>query len=476
MDREQEVIRRITSQFSFRRHFPHQVKAATGATRAGDEPRLDYRRFDFVTIDGEDSKDFDDAVCCLRNGNGWILRVAIADVSSYVAAGSPLDKEARIRATSVYFPNHVIPMLPPVLSEDKCSLIPNADRKCLVCEIHIGDDGVIRQYRIARALIRSRQRLTYRQVDRLLKQQHPAISVLGHCAEALQAHRARRGALFFEAPEVSLRLNGNSDNAVSIRYRTFSHKIIEEAMLAANVCAADFLYRHGAHGLYRIHDQPKPEAVRHLAKVLAAIGVDVPTIRLASDFLPILNVKNERLAPAALGVKVISSINRARYQPDPSGGHFGLALRRYTHFTSPIRRYPDLLVHRIINAILSGQTPPDVDYATVGRHCTETEQQSDKAQWHVKNVFACVLAKKYIGAVFPGHITGVCDFGVFVYVPSRALDGLVRISDINGYFRYHADIEQLSSAGGRRYHIAQKVRVKLVAVNEQKGRANFIFV
>ena len=371
---------------------PHEFsRKATAAARAmpdtvKDEDiqgRRDLRELPFVTIDGETAKDFDDAVVCRKEGKGFRLWVAIADVSHYVHHGDALDIEARERGTSVYFPRRVIPMLPEKLSNGLCSLNPNVDRLAVVCEMAITPRGELARYEFYSAAFRSSARLTYTQVwndlsggraDENLQNLNAVFQVLGEA-------RIRRGAIDFETVETRMIFDpkGKIEKIVA-EARNDAHRIIEECMLAANVCAGGFLAEHAHPALYRVHDVPSAEKVAALRDFLAEIGLQLPggEIPRPRDYAQLLEKIRKRPDFTLLQTILLRSLKQAVYSPN-NLGHFGLAFDSYVHFTSPIRRYPDLLVHRAIKALLARKRYEGIDWEALGRHCSETERRADDA-------------------------------------------------------------------------------------------------
>ncbi|OGA41669.1 MAG: ribonuclease R [Betaproteobacteria bacterium RIFCSPLOWO2_12_FULL_68_19] len=459
---------------------PHEFsRKATAAARAmpdtvKDEDiqgRRDLRELPFVTIDGETAKDFDDAVVCRKEGKGFRLWVAIADVSHYVHHGDALDIEARERGTSVYFPRRVIPMLPEKLSNGLCSLNPNVDRLAVVCEMAITPRGELARYEFYSAAFRSSARLTYTQVwndlsggraDENLQNLNAVFQVLGEA-------RIRRGAIDFETVETRMIFDpkGKIEKIVA-EARNDAHRIIEECMLAANVCAGGFLAEHAHPALYRVHDVPSAEKVAALRDFLAEIGLQLPggEIPRPRDYAQLLEKIRKRPDFTLLQTILLRSLKQAVYSPN-NLGHFGLAFDSYVHFTSPIRRYPDLLVHRAIKALLARKRYEGIDWEALGRHCSETERRADDASRDVENWLKCYYMRDHVGGVFAGTITGVVPFGLFVTLDEYFVDGLVHISELGrDYFQYDGARHMLlGERTGKRFRLADRMTVKLVRVD-----------
>jgi ribonuclease R len=468
---------------------PHEFsKKAVAAARAypdsiqpsDTENRRDLRDLHFVTIDGETARDFDDAVVAKREGKGFRLWVAIADVSHYVRNGDPLDLEARERGTSVYFPRRVIPMLPEKLSNGLCSLNPNVDRLAMVCELAISPRGEMGRYEFYPAVFRSRARLTYTEVWQKISSGKPPenLAILHDVFKVLLAARTERGAIDFETVETRMLFDpkGKIERIVA-EPRNDAHRLIEECMLAANVCAGKFLAEAGHPALYRVHDVPAAEKVEALRQFLAELGLQLPggQVPRPKDYAQLLERIRKRPDFALLQTILLRSLKQAMYSPS-NVGHFGLAFEAYVHFTSPIRRYPDLLVHRAIKAVLQKKQYSGVDWEALGRHCSETERRADDASRDVENWLKCYYMRDHVGKTFSGSITGVTAFGVFVTLDEYFVDGLVHISELGrDYFQFDAARHMLlGERTKKRFRLADRMTVKLVRVDLETRKMDLV--
>jgi len=468
---------------------PHQFskRALAAAHALPDEVRSedlhgrkDLRELHFVTIDGETARDFDDAVFCRREGKGFRLWVAIADVSHYVRHGDALDVEARERGTSVYFPRRVIPMLPEKLSNGLCSLNPQADRLAMACEMEITPTGEVSGYKFYPAVIRSHARLTYTEAwERLSsKTAKEHLAILYDVFKVLLGQRERRGAIDFETVETRMVFDARDKiEKIVPEPRNDAHRLIEECMLAANVCAGNFVAEHAHPVLYRVHDVPSAEKVSALRAFLAELGLQLPggEIPRPADYAQLLQRIRKRPDFALLQTILLRSLKQAVYSPN-NAGHFGLAFDAYVHFTSPIRRYPDLLVHRAIKAILARKRYDGVDWEGLGRHCSETERRADDASRDVENWLKCYYMRDHVGGTFSGTITGVAPFGLFVTLDDYFVDGLVHISELGrDYFQYDdARHMLLGDRTGMRYRLADRMTVKLVRVDIEQRKMDLV--
>jgi ribonuclease R len=457
------------------------------------DERTDLRKLQLVTIDGESARDFDDAVYCEEaEQGGWRLWVAIADVSSYVDVDSPLDQEARLRGTSVYFPEHVVPMLPHRLSDGLCSLAPNEDRLCMVCEMTIGVDGVVSNSRFYEAVMCSHRRLTYEDVADLLGMEGRQADAQLHddCAgllgvleslyrlyKTLAKRRRSRGAIDFDATEYQFSFD-EQDLAISALpvQRHDAHRLIEECMLAANVAAARFLGEHKLHAPYRVHPPPTEESVEQLRNFLKPLGFNLPPSIATGDIQKILKRMRSRPEEPLVHMTVLRAMSKAVYTTD-NIGHFGLCYESYTHFTSPIRRYPDLLVHRAIRSVIRKQDAAQLfpyGAGQMSRLCEENsaaERRADEACRTVSKQLACSAMTKRLGDQFDGIITGVTHYGLFVHLSSYGVDGLAHISDMRGMFVYQPHRQRLiSREGSRTYRLGDKVKVLLARIQPAEAK------
>ncbi|MEY4977899.1 MAG: ribonuclease [Pseudomonadota bacterium] len=491
--------------------------------------RIDLRDVPLVTIDGEDARDFDDAVYCepakVGRSKGWRLLVAIADVSHYVQNGSAIDVDAYDRATSVYFPRRVIPMLPEKLSNGLCSLNPDVERLCMVCDMLINAKGELHAYQFYPAVMFSHARFTYTEVAAILQntrgpeaaQRQALVPHLLHLHDvyrALLQARQQRGAVDFETVETQIVCDesGRIEKIVP-RTRNDAHKLIEEAMLSANVCAADFISRSKHTGLYRVHEGPPPDKQETLRNYLKTMGVaqtisDQPH---PSEFQHIAQATKDRPDAQQIHTMLLRSMQQAIYTP-VNEGHFGLAFDAYTHFTSPIRRYPDLLVHRVIKAILVGQRyalpalplpgeahaklskrlasrvkPPvagktvkktsadTLSWQAAGLHCSANERRADEASRDVEAWLKCKYMRDHLGEVFSGMVSAVTSFGLFVTLESLYVEGLVHITELGGeYFRFDEARQELrGERTGIRYTLGSRVQVQVSRVDLDGRRIDF---
>jgi len=487
------ALRKHELPFEFGKAAKEQTRRLPDKVRKMDwKGREDLTALPLVTIDGETARDFDDAVYCERQGRGFRLVVAIADVSHYVTVGSALDGEAYDRGNSVYFPRRVIPMLPEKLSNGLCSLNPQVERLCMVCDMAISQTGVIKQYRFYPAVMFSKARLTYNQVAAALYENDPAaLEVVGGLLPHLQnldklfrvllKARAKRGAIDFETQETRMVFdeNGKIEKIVP-ESRNDAHRLIEECMLAANVCASEFLQGQEHPALYRVHEGPTPEKLAKLRDFLGEFGLQLGGGEepKAGDYARLLESIKGRPDLQLLQTVMLRSLRQAVYSPD-NVGHFGLAYEAYTHFTSPIRRYPDLLVHRAIKAALLGQqyTPAQEngDWDAIGMHCSMTERRADEADRDVENWLKCYYMQDRIGEEFEGSVSAVVPFGLFVALHDVFVEGLVHISDLGSDY-FHFDDAQHALVGertGQRYRLSDQVRVQLVRVNMEASKIDF---
>jgi len=487
------ALRKHELPFEFGKAAKEQTRRLPDKVRKMDwKGREDLTALPLVTIDGETARDFDDAVYCERQGRGFRLVVAIADVSHYVTVGSALDGEAYDRGNSVYFPRRVIPMLPEKLSNGLCSLNPQVERLCMVCDMAISQTGVIKQYRFYPAVMFSKARLTYNQVAAALYDNDPAaLEIVGGLLPHLQnldklfrvllKARAKRGAIDFETQETRMVFDDNGKiEKIIPESRNDAHRLIEECMLAANVCASEFLQGQEHPALYRVHEGPTPEKLAKLRDFLGEFGLQLGGGEepRAGDYARLLESIKARPDLQLLQTVMLRSLRQAVYSPE-NVGHFGLAYEAYTHFTSPIRRYPDLLVHRAIKAALLGQhyTPAQEngDWEAIGMHCSMTERRADEADRDVENWLKCYYMQDRIGEEFEGSVSAVVPFGLFVALHDVFVEGLVHISDLGSDY-FHFDDAQHALVGertGQRYRLSDQVRVQLVRVNMEASKIDF---
>jgi len=458
--------------------------------------RKDLRDLPLVTIDGADARDFDDAVYCERRKSGWRLVVAIADVSAYVSTDSALDQSAQERGTSVYFPGRVVPMLPEALSNGLCSLNPKVDRLCMVCEMSIDAEGKITRSRFYSGLMRSAARLTYDEVAGMLIDADPGLiekhrDLLGHLQElyalyqVLAAARRRRGAIDFETTETKIQFDeaGKIDCIVPL-VRNDAHRIIEECMIAANIATARFLRRHKMPFLYRIHEQPDNEKITDVRAFLAELGLKLAggETLSAKNFATLMRKIRDRPDRHLIETVLLRSLKQAQYSPD-NVGHFGLAHEHYAHFTSPIRRYPDLLVHRAIRHVLEKKRVSEFAYdhgrmVALGDHCFMTERRADEAVRDAEDWLKCEYMLDKVGEEFDGLITGVASFGFFVELESIYAQGLVHVSSLaNDYYHFDAPKHRLvGERSGQTFRLADPVRIRVVRVDLDDRKIDFELV
>ncbi|GGA14112.1 ribonuclease R [Dyella caseinilytica] len=466
-------------------------------TAAEREGRTDLRKLPLVTIDGADARDFDDAVYAEpKRGGGWRLVVAIADVSHYVRIGSALDKEAYERSTSTYFPGFVVPMLPETLSNGICSLNPKVERLCMVCDMQVDASGEVVKSKFYDAVMRSHARLTYDKVWQAIGLQDadarhevadvlPQLENLHALYKAMAEQRRRRGAIDFETPEVKFRLDQTGEvEAVGAVQRNDAHKLIEECMIAANVQAALFLSKRKIPALYRAHEPPPVEKYEDLQQFLREFKLRMPPVEEVTpgDFADVLRMVQDRPERELIQSVLLRSQSMAAYQPD-NRGHFGLALEAYAHFTSPIRRYPDLLVHRAIRYALTGGKPSAYEYtdaamAAMAVHCSQRERRAEEAERDVDERFRCAWMAKHVGEEFEGTVTGVTSFGLFVELEESKVSGLVHISQLSNDY-YHFDPVRHLLKGertGLQFRLGDHVCVQVLRASLEDRKIDFRLV
>ncbi len=456
--------------------------------------RLDLRKTPLVTIDGEDARDFDDAVYCEHTGKHWRLLVAIADVSHYVKENQALDKEAIERGTSVYFPDNVIPMLPKVLSNGLCSLNPKLDRLCMVCEIHIKDDGSVLSYQFHEAVMHSAARLTYTDMaamvvdqDAPLRKKHKKIiqhlDNLYKLYHVLKKQRQLRGAINFETTETQIKFGENRKiESIHPTERNDAHKLIEECMILANVCAAKFLEKHKIPAPHRSHPEPKSEKIKDLREFLGGLGLSLAggekpePIHYAELMNQVVDRQDAHLVQAVL----LRSLSQATYTAEPTG-HFGLSLEHYAHFTSPIRRYPDLLVHRAIRHILQNKTSKGFAYSfeemeRLCEHCSITERRAEDATRDVTAWLKCEYMLDKVGETFKGVITTATSFGIFIELDDIYIEGLIHISALaSDYYHFDAAKHQLVGENThKRYRVGDSIEILVSRVDLDDRKVDFV--
>ncbi|MEK7991078.1 MAG: ribonuclease R [Thiotrichaceae bacterium] len=453
--------------------------------------REDLREMPFVTIDGEDARDFDDAVYCEPRGRGWLLKVAIADVSTYVKPSSALDIEAKNRGNSVYFPEQVVPMLPEALSNGLCSLQPNVDRLCLICEMSIDMFGRNRRTRFYEAVICSSARLTYNQVAKVLdgdSSDFPNPEVLPHVKHLnklyrlLQNRRKKRGAIDFETVETRIIFDEQRkiDKIIPV-IRNDAHKLIEEMMLAANVATAEWLDKHEIPFLYRIHEPPTEERLKDVRLFLGKLGLSFPAKGTpeVKHFARLLDKISKRPDLRLIQTVLLRSMKLAIYSTE-NKGHFGLSFDSYTHFTSPIRRYPDLMVHRAIKHCLQGRSAKKFLYSEnemqlLGEQCSMTERRADEATREVVSWLKCEYMQNKVGEDYEGIVTAVTPFGIFVELDDLFVEGLVHVTALGDDYFHYDPIGQrmLGEASGVCYRLSDRLKVKVVRVNLDDKKIDF---
>lgn len=496
--------------------WPDAVKAEAAAipaeVREEDKyQRVDVRHLPFVTIDGEDARDFDDAVLCERRKGGWRLYVAIADVSHYVNINSALDAEARLRGNSVYFPDFVVPMLPEALSNGLCSLNPNVDRLCMVCEINISDHGRVTGYQFYEAVMRSHARLTYNEVADILasddaqqplRKKHnalvPHLELLYKLYQCLRVAREERGAIDFETVETRIVFNAERkiERIVPV-HRNDAHKLIEECMLCANVCAAKFLEKHQLSGLYRVHEGPAEQKLTNLREFLGELGLGLGggLTPDSGEYQQLLQAIQGRPDANMIQTIMLRSLRQAMYQVE-NKGHFGLGYEAYTHFTSPIRRYPDLLVHRAIRSVIRSKTPSAnvhradgivllkkheiypysvSDMVMLGEQCSMAERRADEATRDVISWLKCEYLRDQVGSIYEGLISAVTGFGLFVELKDLYVEGLVHVSSLpHDYYRFDPAQHRLVGERTRKvFGLGDALMVRVVRVDLDNRQIDF---
>ena len=458
--------------------------------------RVDLRALPLVTIDGEDARDFDDAVYAEANAQGFRLIVAIADVSHYVKTGSVLDEEAYLRSTSVYFPGFVVPMLPETLSNGICSLNPKVDRLCMVCDMQVDRAGEVVSSKFYEAVMRSHARLTYTRVWEAVGERDadaraeladlmPRLDSLHQLYKQLAKARQKRGSIDFESTEVKFRLAASGEVIqLGSEPRNDAHKLIEECMIAANVEAAKFLLRKRVPAPYRVHEPPPASKYDDLLEFLREFKLKLPPAGEVkpADFAALLRKIRNRPDVSLIESVILRSQSMAVYQPENTG-HFGLALDAYAHFTSPIRRYPDLLVHRAIRYAITGGKPASYVYSptqmsSMSVHCSHNERRAQEAERDVDERYKCAWMEKHVGSEFDGVVSGVTSFGLFVELSESKINGLVHITQLpNDY--YHFDPKRHLLSGERRglsFRLGDPVRIQVLRASLEDRKIDFRLV
>ena len=455
--------------------------------------RNDSRSIPFVTIDGEDARDFDDAVYCEKAGNGWRLLVAIADVSHYVKKQSALDDEARLRGTSVYFPDRVIPMLPEVLSNGLCSLKPEVDRYSLVCELNFDANGKVKNTSFFKGIIKSAARLTYTEMSLIVvdndnsarqKRAHLVnhLDDLYQLYQLLHAERKKQGLIDFSSLESRFKFDDKGEiESIHTVERNEAHRLIEEMMLVANVAAGDFLEKNEIHGLYRIHETPKLEKLENVRSLLSQLGMtlgggDEPT---AKEYAKLMQIIRQRDDAQMLETVLLRSMPLASYSMI-NEGHFGLGFPIYAHFTSPIRRYPDLMVHRAIVHIIEGNPVTSFNYTQqamleLGEHCSMTERRAEEASRDAAQRLKCAFMQDKVGETFNGMVSSVTSFGLFVVLDDIFIEGLIHISNLPvDYYHFDPITHTLrGERGGKVFKLGQRLSVLLTRVDMEERKIDF---
>ena len=472
----------------------NEIKAFSGEVAQKDkENRLDLRDKPFVTIDGADARDFDDAVYCETMDDGFRLYVAIADVAHYVETGSALDVEAVNRGTSVYFPGEVIPMLPEVLSNGLCSLNPRVDRLCLVCCMEISQQGAIKSYKFSNAVIYSHARLIYDDVAaalfdndakalKAIKPIRKDLETLKQVYQSLAKARKKRHAIEFDTKEVVFKYDDQRKiDSIEPIERNQAHLLIEECMIAANICAARILKKQKIPALFRIHEGPNADKLPNLVEFLMSFGIKLKSLEpTPSDYADIIEQARGRPEFDMIQTVILRSMLQASYSPDTKVGHFGLALNDYAHFTSPIRRYPDLLVHRAIKHWIKQGSNQGYEYdlarmTNLGESCSLNERRADEATRDAADWLKCEFLQKHIGKQYSGTVSGVTSFGLFVQLDDLLIDGLVHITSLKRDY-YHFDQAHHRLVGeqtSRSYQLGDRLVIQVARVDMEERKIDF---
>lgn len=483
------ALRKHNLPFKFDKKIEKELEKISEISDGDLKDRIDLRNHFFVTIDGETAKDFDDAVYAENHKEYFKLLVGIADVSHYVKEGSALDKEAFDRGNSVYFPRRVIPMLPEKLSNGLCSLNPHVDRLVMIADMVITKKGEVQSYEFYPAVINSKHRLTYTLVDQLIFQkqnqkEHPKklieyLNTLKSVYEVLSEARNKRHAIEFDRIESQILFDeGGKIKDIVPLSRNEAHRLIEECMLAANVCAADYLLSKKI-GLFRNHEKPKEEKLEILKSVLSDFKVHMegglsPDVK---DYEELINKIKNKENFQMLQTMILRSMQQANYGAE-NKGHFGLAYEKYTHFTSPIRRYPDLVVHRLIKSFLNKKKLKTDNLESIGNHCSSTERRADEATRDVENWLKCFYMKDRIGEKFDVVISSVTNFGIFVEIPRLHIEGLVHVTELgNDYFVFNKEKQMLEGEKTKKkFRLGDELAVKLIRVDLELGKMDFTYI
>ena len=486
------IIPQTILEFGLPYEFPdavvNEAESFKEPSKQDTEGRIDLRDLALVTIDGEDARDFDDAVYAeKRSGGGYRVVVAIADVTHYVRQGKPLDDEAVERGTSVYFPHYVLPMLPEALSNGLCSLNPNVDRLCMVCDLKLSRAGRVTGYEFYPSVMHSKARLTYDQVAHYFDGDSTAITedrdvrkslnTLFQLYQVLKGLRAERHAMEFETVETYMtfdELGGIKE--ILPRSRNDAHKLIEECMLLANVAAADFALKNEVPMLYRIHEPPEFSRIQKVRDFVKLLGLPFPEQPTQADYQAVIDATKDRIDAPSIHAVLLRSMMQAYYGPN-NAGHFGLAYDAYTHFTSPIRRYPDLLLHRAIKAHLKQKPSPLSGGALdeAGTHFSATERRADEASRSVTTWLKCHYLQQHLGEEFVGTISAVAEFGLFVTLKELYVDGMIHVSQLgDDFFVYDQPSQSLMGQGrGQTFSLGDEVKIKVASVNLEERKIDF---
>jgi ribonuclease R len=486
------IIPQTILEFGLPYEFPEEVvkeaesfKEPSAKDREG---RIDLRDLPLVTIDGEDARDFDDAVYAeKRPGGGYRVVVAIADVSHYVRIGKPLDDEAQERGTSVYFPHFVLPMLPEALSNGLCSLNPNVDRLCMVCDLNLSRAGRVTSYEFYPSVMHSKARLTYTQVAQYFDGDSQAVTedrnvrkslnTLFQLYHVLKDLRAQRHAMEFETVETYMTFDElGGINEILPRTRNDAHKLIEECMLLANVAAAEYALKNEVPMLYRVHEPPEFSRIQKVRDFVKLLGLKFPEQPTQADYQAVIEATKDRIDAPSIHAVLLRSMMQAYYGAK-NAGHFGLAYEAYTHFTSPIRRYPDLLLHRAIKASLTSKKYPlsGASLDDAGQHFSATERRADEASRSVTTWLKCHYMQQHLGAEFVGTISAVAEFGLFVTLKDLYVDGMVHVSQLgDDFFVFDQSSQSLVGQNrGQTFSLGDEVRIKVAGVNLEERKIDF---